>query len=253
MVDYPEEILPSGFFVRKINFDSKLVKRLGEFFVCRRIERPIEDYLYDDGRRKKVLNVAECLGKNLIGLSMNLMGTPFKENHLPYRAVNEGNKDWDGRRVLLDDFSGHTDNKGYGYPLYYSSKSIHRQRIPYTHVIKNRDELNSISQNVKSVAGLVAKKYPINANVEYELFIKHCPKNLNYWHVQMEIKEASRSDDETFEKERGWLMKMYKHEIFGILEKEYVISPNIPTLPKCVACYFGDKCLYGGLSSLPRL
>ena len=244
MPDYPKEILPLDFFRRKINFDSPIFSEMKEFFVCRKISKPIEKYFFDDGRPRKIIDIDTCLGKHLIGLSMNLMGTPFKESYLPYRCFGTAGKDWQGEYIALDDYIDDTDEH-IGFPLYYSSKSIHRRKIPYEHAVGNKAELDSISNSVKDIACLVVKKYPIDIAVEYELFIRHRPVNFNYWHVQMEIKVATDPDSKTFDKHKGWLMKMYRHSVFGILEKSYILDPVISPLPRCIACYLSGNCRAG--------
>lgn len=243
MVDYPKEILPLDFFRRKINLDSPIIRNVGEFYVCRKIPKRIEEYFINDGRPGKIIDVDTCLGKHLLGLSMNLMGTPFKETDLPYRCFGSADKDWLGEYIDLDDYGDETENTQVGFPLYYSSKSIHRRSIPYDHKLGNKSEITSISADIKAIADIVVKKYPIDVHVEYELFLRHRPVNLNYWHVQMEIKVATDRDYKAFEKKKGWLMKMYRHNIFGILEKSYVIAPEIISLPRCISCYMSDICI----------
>lgn len=243
MEAYPEEIIPRHFFKKKLNLDY-IRQRYGDFYVCRRMESPMENYVSDlvDGTR--ILDVEECLGANFFRMSMNLMGASYNESHLRYHITKEASADWSGAQVSAEDFPEEMrKNEGVGYPLYYSSKSLHRRIFPHSHQGVKKDQHSSMAKYITEIALDKIKQYPIDISVHYELFVNHVPTNLNYWHVQLEVKPAGQNDSEIFTKAPGWLRRMYTHSVFDILEKEFVESPDITLLPaRCLSCSLEYHC-----------
>lgn len=221
-VAYPKQILPCTDYLMPMLI-QQLNDEQGEFFVCRRIDKPVSNYVFDSINGRKQLDV-DCFGESVVRLSMNLMGGLFEASHLIYQQKGEGRKEWNGGNVCLADYVNCIVVMSSAWPLYYSSVSLHRRHFS-TRLIFKKDEkgkYNSLKEAAKSMALDDFQGKDVCVDFVSEIFISHVPTNLNYWHVQMEVKPALEEDDSYFRNGKSWREDVYTQLLVDILSFDFM-------------------------------
>jgi hypothetical protein len=172
---YPSSILPKIKYCTKIDIDALL--RHQELYILRRSNKTRSETFNELG----ILREDAILGKEIPGLSMNLLGAKFKAGFIKYvphvktRAV----VNWDGSKTIyLSDFIGLYSTIEIYSPIFFRGSDIHNISIPY--VKKENKELTRI-------LGKLKLKYRLsNGDVKAtgRAVLEHVPTNLNYWHVE---------------------------------------------------------------------
>lgn len=242
------EVAPKSHYRARLNID-KIAKNNGEFWVCRAIDAPL-DTLVTHMPGIKILD-ASCIPDKILGLSMNLTGYKFQKRHLNIRTKGEGQKMWDGKTIIYPIKDEHAEYSKFIHPLYYSSKKLHNRRFPASVHIQNADQAKSVAKLFRNLAEESFKGKGTETDVETPvvLFIEHVPTNLNYWHVQMEIKpEGAENKDKFTEKTSGTKSKWFKDILLQIksdvLTMDFVYDPEQVRheLSPCGICLLDTAC-----------
>lgn len=240
MSEYPEEILPQPHFSPQINLE-KVISKTDEFVVCRTIDIPLEDAIDEDEDGTEILDI-DVLGESIVGMSVNLMGGHFNVSHLKYYTPHKylAGQYWDGKReIKLIDFVGQYEPQDNTYPLYYSSKAVHRQILPCELKNAPKDQLKRIKEVFKKSAEI----FKDNASVKCEIFVKHKPNNLNYWHSQIELKALGAADSECFKNKNSFREKIYVQLITDVFSRNFLKTlPNGLFIPVCAYCRLSSRC-----------
>lgn len=240
MSEYPEEILPKTHFAPQINLET-VVSKSNEFVVCRSIDIPLEDAIVEDEDGSEILDL-DVLGDSIVGMSVNLMGGHFNESHLRYYTPHKflSGQYWDGKReIKLIDFVGQYDNDKKAYPLYYSSKVVHRQVLP----CELRNTRKEHLKRIREVFQKAAQIFENNVNLNCEIFVNHKPNNLNYWHSQIELKPLGAQDSECFKNNNSFREKIYIQLLSDVFSRKFLkILPTGLTIPTCAYCRLSSRC-----------
>lgn len=218
---YPKQILPT-----KDYLNPMLIQQLHDehngFVVCRRIDKPVSDYIFPSTKGRKQLDI-DCFGESIVRLSMNLMGGAFETEHLVFQQKGNGGKEWKGGDVCLDDFADCIVVLPSGFPLYYCSNSLHRRRFcTKLHFEKDdKGKYDSLRAAAKSMAMDAFTGQDINVDLVSEIFIAHVPTNLNYWHVHLEVKPAFEKDESYYKNGKSWREDVYTQLLYDILSFDF--------------------------------
>ena len=116
---YPLEIVPGNLYPRLMSLEE-IIRRNGHFIVCRRIDKPVEDYIIRLAGQRRELKL-DALGEHVVKMSMNLLGGKFNERHLLFNPTEEGKKTWYGKEIDIEEYGSKYDILGAAFPLYYDS------------------------------------------------------------------------------------------------------------------------------------
>lgn len=235
---YPEEILPKSTNVATIDIDG-VVSELNEVYVVRRISSPVEDNLIEGVDGERVLDI-DCLDDSIVKLSVNLLGGRFTvASHLKWRQLSKGSKDWDKKSDIdINDYNGCHESLPSSHPLYYSSRSFHRNTENVTLTFTDSGAFSSyrsqLTEKAKEECMKAFKDYPYTFESVFEIFLKHSPNNLNYWHTQVEVKPELSEDEMSFKNNKSWRAEIYAQWVCDKLSKDYVmILPDpLPAIPE---------------------
>ena len=180
---YPASILPKHTYRSIINIDDLLNKQ--ELYILRRAEISPEDLFTDLG----TLNSDAIDLKDIPDLSMNLMGSFFTDKHVKFVPLKKGSQIWPGGvKVYLSDFIDEykvlTDNFSF---FYINLKELHKISIPFE---KEKDiQAVNLFKQLKYANTVLGNRIISVNNGTSE--IKHAPTYLNYWHIELQIKDPS--------------------------------------------------------------
>lgn len=240
MSEYPEEILPQPHFSPKLNLE-KVVSLNDEFIVCRTINIPLEDAITEDEDGTEILDL-DVLGDSIVGMSVNLLGGHFNESHLKYYTPHKypSGQYWDGRsEINLIDFKGQHEIKKDAYPLYYSSRVVHRQQVPFGLRGLQKEQRKRINEVFKKSAHI----FNSDANITCEIFVDHRPNNLNYWHSQIELKPFNAADCECFRNNNSFRKGIYTQLMTDVLSRKFLKTlPSDLKIPICSYCRLSYRC-----------
>lgn len=228
-VVYPKQILPNEDFLNPLLIQELHDEQNG-FIMSRRIDKPVSDCSFPSTQGRRQLDI-DCLGENIERLSMNLMGGAFMTNHLIFQQKGEGAKPWKGGIIRIEDFVSCIVVLPCGFPLYYSSNCLHRRHFctNLTFAKNEKGKYDSLRAAAKSLALTVFTGDEVKVDFESEIFIAHVPTNLNYWHVQMEVKPAFEKDDSYFKNGNSWREDVYVQLLTDILSFEFLedVTPSV--------------------------
>lgn len=240
MMSYPIEIIPKSHYSYRINLETVLAHS-GCFYVCRTAYSPIHEIISEDFDGNPVLDI-DAFKKHVVGLSVNLMGGLFNESHLAYYTPmsHPSSDDWKGQPIRLTDFVGGFDRHPQAYPVYYSSEVLHRQPVRHSFISPDKSRKKSL----KDIFGdRCIEIFGDEWRTHCEIFIAHKPTNLNYWHMQLEMKPALEDDDESFINDKAWRKDIYVQLITDILTKKFQLSiPHSTHIVNCAYCGISSSC-----------
>lgn len=179
---YPLQIFPRPRYKVQIDIDSIL--KSSDLVIVRRSEYSREDtfnklgYLLEDVIHEK----------DLFGLSMNLLGGKFRSTYIKFVQGKEGAKQWDGKRILYDNYSKLYTIKDVCTPVYFNVKDLHKKQFPYYRESSDKETQKIIKElGLKSVLRGTQNEFSALSN------IKHTPNIMNYWHVELELRDAKNA------------------------------------------------------------
>lgn len=240
MMNYPIEIIPKSYYSRRIDLE-KVLAHSGCFYVCRTVYSPIEDIISEDFDGNKILDI-DAFKEHVVGLSVNMMGGHYNESHLVYftRMKHPSSEDWKGQTIKLTDFVGGFDRHPQAYPIYYSSEVLHRQPVRHSFFKPDKGRKQSLKESFGDSCDEI---FGDEWRTQCEIFIAHKPTNLNYWHMQLEMKPALEDDDKSFKNDKAWRKDIYAQLISDILTKKFMLSlPASCRIVNCAYCGISTSC-----------
>jgi hypothetical protein len=236
-LSYPYQILPKRKYKAKIEIDSLLQDN--SVFIVRRFDQDVSELFVSVGGELYLKETAispKEIGK---GLSLNLFGGEFKEEHLRFRVKlkSPGSNEWLGRNpVFLSDHIN--DYEVFDETLegiYFNANNLHNQELPYNRNFDKKldKELDDFFINIPS------GKPEVNEFGQFQLIgrtlVTHEPILLNYWHVQFNVCDF-QDNQLTSKKSGAWVNSLcesalknlicvnaYKkeHLHFGLIERKH--------------------------------
>lgn len=175
---YPNTIIPQTYYKERIDISSVL--KLKRPCIVRSSSKPFEETFNVE---TETLREDVILPKDVIELSMNLMGGRLKIRHLNYRVKKAAMNIWSKpEKPTIRKYQGLYEKTKIAIPIYFYLKDIHDKPFPYYRT--NDTEAKKLIQFLNITPRVV------NDNVEFEgkCFVKHTPNKLNYWHVEILLK-----------------------------------------------------------------
>lgn len=190
-VDYPVSLLPEIKYISKIDFILLLASNRN-IYLIRRSDKSFEQTFALLGDQY-VLKSNAIEQNRLSRLSLNLLGSYFKEEHLKYSVHHRtaGGQKWiSPEKVKIKKYLNDINQVEVGCPIYLHANNIDGTQIPYLYPY-NKETLKNVRDFQKKVIGKILEPVqdPITGNSNFELSgmirIHHDPLILNYWHVEM--------------------------------------------------------------------
>jgi len=175
-LSYPHSILPKPKYKSIINIDD--LQSHQELVVLRRSSKSKEESFNSIGNlRSDIIDE-----KEIAGLSMNLMGTFLKEEHIVFspKMRTKAVERWPGLvKVYLSEFKSLYNILSTVSPIYYRVSDLHNITIPYK---KQYDtEIEKVLKKLKLKFDTDNLEFKANGQIQ----IEHAPTYLNYWHVEL--------------------------------------------------------------------
>ncbi len=179
---YPTCVIPYFHYKYKIDINHLICE--DNCVIVRRSDKSEEESFNDlDILREDIISESD-----VPNLSMNLYGGKFNNTHLKFRCVRPATDLWNGEKIkiskyrtfylLLDTYS----------PIYFLIKDLHNKEFPYykTDDKETKKLLTALNLSTLSENG----KVKLNG----KSFVEHTPTKLNYWHVELQIKDVQDSE-----------------------------------------------------------
>ena len=121
---------------------------------------------------------------DVINMSMNLLGGAFKLEHIQFNPTKEATRNWNGTEpIFYSKYHALVQTLPHAMPIFFNASDLHDKNIPYQRT-KDKDATKlMVELNIK----------PLETDGKYELqaksIINHEPTQLNYWHVEFQIKD----------------------------------------------------------------
>jgi len=175
--NYPLSILPKKSYRHIIDIDNLLTE--GDFFLVRRSDKSVNETFNE----LNILREDAILVKDVPGMSLNLLGGEFKSEHIMYSPKDNGSKRWKGERVyFFIDFKKSYVILSNPVHIYFPVKKLHGKTFPY---YRGKDD------HTKKIISALNLKPEQNGKYKFtgSSRITHDPTNLNYWHIELELKD----------------------------------------------------------------
>lgn len=207
-MDYPLELLPQPGFCVPFPFDA-LKAKYGNYIVCYRIEGTIdENSEMGSFNGHKVLK-EQCFG-HMVHLSMNLMGGFFKPEHVVFIQKRPGSDVWEAdEKVDFKDYEDCIEKSKTATAVYYRESVICQPNITISFVFNDKAAFNSFCKVFQDATHPQYKDGVVDQG-GFTTKIEHCPTNLNYWHVQLEVYPELK--EEMLKNDHGvWRSRVFDH------------------------------------------
>jgi len=177
-IAYPQKILPKLDYQHRMTFDQFLSR--DDAFVLR---RSALDKGQSFNSAKKLKSKAITTDQIPL-LSCNLLGGKFEEPHANFVAKIKSAADapWEGQRVRISDYRGQYNKLKSIDPIFIPTNAIHDKLIPF--------QAENSKHNRQRVGKLPFE--PVNGDgmkLNGVSKIIHSPTNINYWHVEVEVRD----------------------------------------------------------------
>jgi hypothetical protein len=175
---YPLSILPKKHYVRQINI-NKLYEEI-PLIVVRRSEKTQEKLFNKFG----ILREDAFSETDIPNMSINLLGGKFKSDYIRFNPTKEATKTWDGQeQIFYSKYHPLVQILSEVIPIFFDVINLHNLTFPYQ---RNKDkDVN------KLIEKLALKPVEIEGKYQFQgkSVISHEPTQLNYWHVEFQIKD----------------------------------------------------------------
>jgi hypothetical protein len=178
---YPFIIIPKVSYIFPINIDE--LSQSGDFVIVRRSNKT-EDKTFDEiGYLREDALISKI--DQFPNLSMNILGGKFKTKHIKYKAkIGIATERWNEKeRVLLIDYRDKWETWSNAIPIYFSLNDIHNIEFPYL-----RDSNDKETKKLKEIFSFLEQG--IKTRFIGKTFVEHEPIKLNYWHVELKLKDV---------------------------------------------------------------
>lgn len=172
-------------------FDIETLNQDADYYVLRAANTEKPEDVFRDGifRVSTFLTVPLGYGE-AAGLSLNLLGGYFTEDHLKYIQKDEAASYWtEGTIVEIDALINHISIKEDRVPIYLPLLKLHNLQIPFEKKIMP----NQIRKLPPGLA--IEGKEQGNYRVRATLKVNHAPTKANFWHFEFELSDPTRDSD----------------------------------------------------------
>jgi hypothetical protein len=185
---YPNCILPKLNYKQILTFDE-ITKKQG-LLLLRRSELCFEDTFFKLGDKYLLKDDAISL-KRIPNLSTNLLGGHFEPKHSSFRVnlYTLASEKWNGSIVYLSEHLNSYSKVEEGCVIYLNANNIHSTVFPYN--LKSNVSHHKEIENFQEIFKDNILKNEMGEVIELKgsACISHEPINLNYWHVEVNIKD----------------------------------------------------------------
>ncbi len=232
---YPPGLVPKVEWKTKLQTDV-LLKQICDFCVIRRIDGSPETCI-DQSLGTPILRSNTLRAKDVINMSVSLLGALFLLEHLEFRQVGAGKDNWNGKKVgnsLLSSDNFQVVEQPF-FEVVWSASEIHNQPIPYKKEVTKVSAFNQLKQDVERVSKVVLGEFEVYKATELPLKattrLNHCPTNLNYWHFTFDTYPADGA--KPILKEDAWRKRVLEKAAKDILRISFfrIHDREIPTIP----------------------
>jgi hypothetical protein len=165
--------------------------------------------------------------KEIMGLSLNLIGGKLHLRHLKYRAKGSAMKEWrKPEKTTIKKYQNSFEKTKIAVPIYFYLKDINNKPFPY---YRTKD---SEAQKLIKALNINPPATDDKFIFEGQCFVKHTPNKINYWHVEMFLDDINKAEITPKNKSvwaRSAATEAYKHIVSGnarsVVEK-YSIIPK---------------------------
>lgn len=182
---YPICILPYSHYKLKIE-DTSINQLVNEdnCIIVRRSDRSQEDSFNE----LEILREDIILEKSIPNLSMNLYGSRFTNEHLKFRCFGAGIKLWEGENIKISNYKACYSILKTHSPIYFLIKDLHNKVFPY-YKTDDKD-----TQKLLKIMGLNISSENGKVKLNGKSNVIHTPNKLNYWHVELQIKDIQEAE-----------------------------------------------------------
>lgn len=229
-MEYPIELLPQPGFC--VPFPLACLKEeCGGYVVCYRIKGTVDDNCEPGGfNGHKVLN-EKCF-EHVVHLSMNLLGGPFKPEHVRFIQKTPGSNNWAvDEKVSFMDYQGCVEECATATPIFYRDNVLCQPSISVQVIFNDKQAYKAFCRYF-SESSFPQFKNGVSVWATFETRIEHRPTKLNYWHVQLEVYPELK--EEMLDNDNGiWRSRVFEHIRSTILchkfDESMPFSYTIPT------------------------
>lgn len=217
---YPLSILPKNGYKKKMDFDA--ISGM-DFILLRRSNEQTAEATFT---RFGTLSERAILLKDLPGMSMFLLGGRLKPKHIGFRQIGQGMLDWSGERIYFIDYRHDFEKLEYAVPIYFRFDSIQNREFPYYKIDdkETRKFVSMLQLDVPVVDG--------NRQFSGRCLISHCPTNLNYWHVELQLLDAKM--DPIKNSGKNWATSAIKLALQQVLSVAFEQQPDLIRIPASI-------------------
>ncbi|WP_143014006.1 hypothetical protein [Mucilaginibacter sp. OK268] len=160
--------------------------RENNFILTRRVDKPIHD-IYD--QEMDLLRSSTFNNSDVPGMSLNMLGGKFIPEYNKFKTKAKGSEYWTSQYVWLCEYIKDYEIIEHSFTnIYFQSEDLHKLDIPFTREINRDSKRLYVSLNIDPTT--VGDKYKDNG----QLFLKHCPTNLNYWHAEIALTDIDEKE-----------------------------------------------------------
>lgn len=193
VLSYPPALLPCTLFVKEISKLGRIYKS-GMYYTQRRTECTEEECVDKFGNvTEKALGIEWTDRDPIIGMSVNILGSPHLPEHGKWRQFGQGSKYWDGLDVDLNQYHdcyNYDDKRG---AVYLNATIL--EGLPIPHEIKFADRVGY--EKYKGIPGIYGENFSRDKSYLVTGYISHLhrPTFLNYWHAEIWLSYHNEDTD----------------------------------------------------------
>jgi hypothetical protein len=177
---YPKKILPKVKYLNAIDINEICNSHLITFII--RSDKPTENTFNDlENVRTDIFDPTK-----IAHLSMNLLGGFFIEEHIKFRPKMHTTavEKWKGERVFLSDLINDYEELKIYSPIFYNGIHLNNINVPFHFDLTDR-HAKTIVRKLLNKSEIEEKSFIAHG----KLYSIHDPTNINYWHLELEIKD----------------------------------------------------------------
>ncbi|RIV27490.1 hypothetical protein DYU11_04070 [Fibrisoma montanum] len=174
---YPKALIPSNRFKDKI--DLSLVK--SNILLVRRSDKPYNEIFDELG----LLREDAFHEKEVLDMSLNLLGGKFRIKDIKFNPKNEAAKRWTGQKSSIYKIYKFIEILPSSMPIFFWYSSINDKTFPY------RKPKNQVQESLIKHLDIDLSKQGKNTliDVEARTFVAHDPTLANYWHIEVRFND----------------------------------------------------------------
>lgn len=226
---YPDELLPKLYFRDNPKIDLAKIYRGGCHYTQRRAACE-ESRCTDDQGEVTFAAMYDTLredskrGDELIGFSVNMMGTPHLSEYGKWLQKNPGSKYWDGKDVDIKNYVGAYEFRENQAFVYLDAEAIESAKIPYEIQFADRDAYEKYGM----VPGIYEKDFSRSSRYSVEGIVRHfhAPTFLNYWHAEIWVTHPENDIKSKNLKEKPEWKKVLQRKFLELLRASATTKMN---------------------------